>query len=387
VTPTQPTSVELFTGAGGLALGLAKAGIATKALVERDRWACETLIGNRDRGHPLATDWRVLDADVRDVDFAAFEDRVDLVAGGPPCQPFSLGGKHRGRADTRDMFPASAAAVRALRPKAFLFENVRGLARPSFAPYFEYIKLRLTHPEITLRDGEPWEDHKARLERHHTGGSRSGLTYNVVADVLDAADFGVPQRRHRVFIVGFRSDLDARWAFPRPTHSKEAMLRDQGPGGGYWDRHAVASKDRPPPRNTPLRGTETALSHAPWRTVRDAIADLPDPRSAAARSIPHHVHQSGARVYPGHTGSPLDKPSKALKAGDHGVPGGENMLVNPDGSVRYYTVREAARIQTFPDDYLFHGAWSETMRQLGNAVPVRLGEILARSVVAALNRG
>lgn len=387
-----PTSVELFTGAGGLALGLARAGIAAKALVERDRWACETLIANRDRGHPLATDWRVHRADVRDFDFAALEDRIDLVAGGPPCQPFSLGGKHRGRADERDMFPVSAAAVRALRPKAFLFENVRGLARPSFAPYFTYIKLRLTHPEITVRDGEAWEVHKARLERHDKTGNRSGLTYRVRAAVLDAADHGVPQRRHRVFIVGFRSDMDARWDFPASSHSKAALLRDQGAGGGYWDRHRILEAARPPYPNTPVGASHRDLALKPWRTVRDALADLPEPGNPenlaelAGAGLSHHVFQPGARAYPGHTGSPLDKPSKALKAGAHGVPGGENMLIRADGSVRYYTVREAARIQTFPDDYIFHGAWSETMRQLGNAVPVRLAETLARSIASALAR-
>ncbi|MNF95110.1 Modification methylase AplI [compost metagenome] len=81
----------------------------------------------------------------------------------------------------------------------------------------------------------------------------------------------------------------------------------------------------------------------------------------------------------------MDEPSKTLKAGGHGVPGGENMLVRPDGSLRYFTVREAARIQTFPDNYIFHGSWGETMRQLGNAVPVRLAEVVARSVADALN--
>jgi DNA (cytosine-5)-methyltransferase 1 len=81
----------------------------------------------------------------------------------------------------------------------------------------------------------------------------------------------------------------------------------------------------------------------------------------------------------------LDEPAKTLKAGDHGVPGGENMLLRPDGSIRYFTVREAARLQTFPDDYIFRGSWTETMRQLGNAVPVRLGEVIARSVAETLN--
>jgi DNA (cytosine-5)-methyltransferase 1 len=122
----------------------------------------------------------------------------------------------------------------------------------------------------------------------------------------------------------------------------------------------------------------------PWRTVRDALHGLPDPESPAARRIADHRFQPGARAYPGHTGSPLDLPAKTLKAGDHGVPGGENMLVRDDGTVRYFTLREAARIQTFPDGYRFHGSWSETMRQLGNAVPVMLGRVVAASVAECL---
>ncbi|MFP6698439.1 MAG: DNA cytosine methyltransferase, partial [Alphaproteobacteria bacterium] len=88
----------------------------------------------------------------------------------------------------------------------------------------------------------------------------------------------------------------------------------------------------------------------------------------------------------GHTGSPIDFPSKALKARDHGVPGGENMLVKINGEVQYFTVGEAARIQTFPDGYIFHGSWSKTMRQLGNAVPVRLAHVIASSVSKELAR-
>jgi DNA (cytosine-5)-methyltransferase 1 len=99
--------------------------------------------------------------------------------------------------------------------------------------------------------------------------------------------------------------------------------------------------------------------------------------------IPNHEFRDGARPYPGHTGSPLDEPSKALKAGAHGVPGGENMIAFPDGSFRYYTAREAARIQTFPDDYVFAGAWTESMRQIGNAVPVLLAETVGQSIVTS----
>jgi DNA (cytosine-5)-methyltransferase 1 len=128
-----------------------------------------------------------------------------------------------------------------------------------------------------------------------------------------------------------------------------------------------------------LDGPPTLL---PWRAVRDAIADLPDPERhpIKAKQYLNHRFQPGARSYPGHTGSPLDEPAKALKAGDHGVPGGENMLRRPDGSVRYFSVRESARLQAFPDDFLFHGSWSETMRQLGNAVPVTLAEVVATNI-------
>jgi DNA (cytosine-5)-methyltransferase 1 len=92
------------------------------------------------------------------------------------------------------------------------------------------------------------------------------------------------------------------------------------------------------------------------------------------------------KFYPGHTGSSLDLPAKTLKAGDHGVPGGENALVRADGTGRYFTVREAARLQTFPDDYVFGGSWSEVMRQLGNAVPVKLARAVAEAVAATLQR-
>ena len=117
--------------------------------------------------------------------------------------------------------------------------------------------------------------------------------------------------------------------------------------------------------------------------MRDALVGLPDPVRCPIPEL-NHVFVDGARSYPGHTGSPLDLPAKTLKAGDHGVPGGENMILLPDGRVRYFTLREAARMQTFSDDYLFPSSWTETMRQLGNAVPVRLGEIVARSVSAAI---
>jgi DNA (cytosine-5)-methyltransferase 1 len=113
---------------------------------------------------------------------------------------------------------------------------------------------------------------------------------------------------------------------------------------------------------------------------------LPDPREEGADGFINHEFRSGAKAYTGHSGSVLDEPSKTIKAGVHGVPGGENMVILDDGSLRYYTVRESARIQTFSDDYVFCGSWTESMRQIGNAVPVRLAGVIGASMADHLER-
>ena len=378
-------SVELFAGAGGLAMGVSRAGFRPEAVIDWDQWCCDTIRENQRRGIKPVTTWpEPFHGDARTFDYGAIRDEVDLVAGGPPCQPFSLGGNHLGHRDDRDMFPEAVRAVRELRPSAFFFENVRGLVRQSFARYFEYVILQLTYPELTNRAGETRQDHQARLERYHTRGKRDSLYYRVVFRVLNAADFGVPQRRERVIIVGFRNDLDFEWSFPKRTHSHEALLYNQWISGDYWERHAVPKNNRPR-RPERLRATIDRLRDSslkkPWRTVRDAITDLPQPKSDRdLKGVLNHRLNPGARSYSGHTGSPIDEPAKTLKAGDHGVPGGENMVVFPNGRIRYFTVRESARLQTFPDDYAFHGAWTECMRQLGNAVPVDLSNIIAKSI-------
>jgi DNA (cytosine-5)-methyltransferase 1 len=231
------------------------------------------------------------------------------------------------------------------------------------------------------------------LKGYHEKGKRHGLWYNLDFRCLNATDFGVPQRRERVFIVGFRGDLEVEWNFPTPTHSLDSLLRAKWITGEYWDRHDIPRKQRPEPsprlasRIERIRAWRDLPSDLPWRTVRDAIADLPDPRKTDhSATIPNHWLNPGARVYPGHTGSPLDEPAKVLKAGDHGVPGGENMLAYPTGEVRYFTVRECARLQTFPDNYVISGSWTESMRQLGNAVPVLLAQVVANSVRERLRR-
>lgn len=389
------TSVELFAGAGGLAMGVSLAGFRSQGVVEWDRWACDTIRQNQERGHPLVADWPLYEGDVREwiktVNVASLKG-LDLVAGGPPCQPFSMGGKHQANLDARDMFPAAVSIVRALRPRAFLFENVKGLTRASFSAYFSYIQLQLEFPEITKRADESWADHQARLQQFKTSKKNAGtsLSYRLFVGLVNAANYGVAQKRERVFMVGFRSDVDARWSFPAETHSLDALLYDQHVDGSYWDRHQVPKRLRPtvPERHAArvagMKGLGILPTKAPWRTVRDALLGLPEPREDGHGPALNHKLQSGARVYPGHTGSPLDLPAKTLKAGGHGVPGGENMMVRLDGSVRYFSVRESARLQAFPDTYELHGSWSEAMRQLGNAVPVTLGQQMAASVATQL---
>ncbi|MBX5111982.1 DNA (cytosine-5-)-methyltransferase [Rhizobium lentis] len=378
-------SIELFAGAGGLGLGLHDAGFRPVSVYEWDDYCVDTVRENQQRGMKAVKGWKVRHGDVRDVDFRPFEDKIVLVSGGPPCQPFSMGGKHAAYDDHRDMFPQAIRAVRQARPKAFIFENVKGLTRASFRNYFEYIRLQLEHPEIIKGDDESWGDHLSRLEQHHTSGSREGLNYRVVTQLLNAANFGIPQKRERVFFVGIREDLGKAWHFPLETHSREALLWDQI-HGSYWDTHKVAKKHRPEVSAGIRLGKDSKPEEQPWRTVADALVDLPDPEKNRGNDplVHNHKYQPGARSYPGHTGSPLHEPAKTLKAGVHGVPGGENMLRRPDGSVRYFTVRESARLQTFPDNYVFHGSWTETMRQLGNAVPVDLAAVVGRSVAAQI---
>lgn len=354
-------SVELFSGCGGLALGLARAGFHHEFLVEWNECAVATVEHNRLRGLEFVASWPIGRADVRDIDWFKYRG-VELVAGGPPCQPFSIGGRHLGASDERDMWPQAIRAVRDIQPAAFLFENVRGLLRPKFSEYLNSITARLQKPD-----------------------QRSNLRYSVEVLAVNAADFGAAQKRHRVIIAGIRSDLGVRLPSLRPTHSRARLLWDQWVTGEYWREHGMKC-----PNEGPSRADIAAVARLAdagiqppeqrWRTVRDALRGLGHPTGQS-----NHVFQPGARVYKGHTGSCLDQPAKALKAGDHGVPGGENMMVLGEGEVRYFTIREAARLQGLPDDFQFPRSWSESMRQLGNAVPTPLAEATGRWIANTLS--
>lgn len=376
-------SLEIFSGAGGLAKGLEDAGFQHAAFVEFNKHACASLRRNFDAD-------KVFCGDVKDFDLDSLG-AIDIVAGGPPCQPFSLGGKHQAHDDSRDMFPYAIRAIERLTPKAFIFENVKGLLRQSFADYFEYILLRLSYPGFISGDQDDWRDRLALLRKLEKM-AYTGTRYNVQYKLLNAADYGVPQTRERVVIVGIRADMGVDWTFPAETHGEDKLLWDMYVTGDYWRRHGLKPRVESASCNGLKEMAERLRrrygmfepAHLPWQTVRDALGDVPDP--ATPHNIADHQFRPGARTYPGHTGSDIDWPAKTIKAGGHGVPGGENMIRYEDGRVRYFTVFEAKRIQSFPDDFLVSGAWGEAMRQVGNAVPVRLASVLGNHLMETLRQ-
>lgn len=381
-------SVELFAGCGGLALGVARAGFEHDFIVERDADSVKTLNENKKRKIKHVQHWDIEESDTRKLDFRGLGG-VDLLSGGPPCQPFSIGGKHLGHRDPRNMWPEAVRAVREIRPKAFLLENVRGLFRPDFSSYLEYITLQLAFPDLTRRSDEKWKTHLARLRRHSTaGGGRQG-DYRVLSRAINAADYGAPQKRHRAIFIGVATEFGDDWEFPAPTHSQESLAWSKHVTCDYWKRHD-ARRVCEPSSEAEAQALKRVLERdkkpkeSAWVTVRDAIADLPPP--CKREKVSGHWQHAGARAYPNHTGSNLDEPAKALKAGDHGVPGGENMLANRRGNVRYFTIREMARLQGFPDDFEVSGSWKAATRQLGNAVPTLVGQHMANAISTIIAR-
>jgi len=340
--------------------GLSQAGFKSLRLPEWDRHAVANVEHNKRNGALYVRDWPIYCEDVRHVDWSPYSG-PDLVAGGPPCQPFSVGGRHRGNEDERDMWPEAVRVVRETQPLAFVFENVRGLKRAAFFDYLRWVTLSLSCPNTVRRPGEDAQAHLQRLEV-----TKDDATYDVEVHSVNAADYGAAQKRHRVIIIGIRRDAGIFLPRLSPTHSRERLLWDQWISREYWKRHGLdVTKFRPSSIDEvtigKIRAERRIPAGLPWLTIRDAVGDSGDPRLTQV-PIANHTFQPGARSYPRHTGSSLDMPAKALKAGVHGVPGGENMMCLPDGTVRYFTVREAARLQGLPDEYEFIGAWSENMR-------------------------
>ncbi|WP_204060604.1 DNA cytosine methyltransferase [Microbispora corallina] len=410
---TDRTSVELFAGGGGLAMAVERAGFRPLLFNEFAKRASETLVANGavryevDGDHPPVPKpgepTPLIEGDVRKVDFEYLKGSVDLLAGGPPCQPFSLGGVAKGDEDDRNGFPHMFRAIREMEPKAVICENVRGLLRASFKPYFDYIKRELSLPFEERQEGSTWREHDEVL-RHmlETANVEPRQRYDVMHFAVNAADYGVPQIRNRVIMVAFRRDLGIDWErfqeLVRPRYS-EASLHEDMVSGAYWDRHPEVPKEvrervmagisqRPPVQSAGERPL-------PWRTLRDAIKGIDgqpplppverlDRKEYKLGGFTDHIGWPDARIYPGHTPNELDRPAKTVKAGVHGVPGGESVMLLDNGSHRYMTVRETARVMTFPDDWKLSGPRGEKMRQLGNAVPVLLGKVFADAVATVL---
>lgn len=372
-SPWNLTGVELFAGAGGLALGLRQAGFDFLLAVDSDDHSCKTLEVNG-RYH---VERNVLCADVRRLEYGSLSG-VDLLSAGAPCQPFSAGGRLRGEGDSRNMFPEALRAVCDMQPRAFIIENVRGLLFSRARPYFDYIVLALRNPSVSRSSQQTWEQHMAVLQAIRPAGHEYWVDWRI----LNAADFGLAQNRQRLVIVGLRKQgrHDPTFKWPEATHTRDALI-DALWGEDYWDFHRVPPAIRESVRAQLPRKT-TWPTGGRWQTLRDVTSHLGPPGSRP--DDPSHLYVPGARLYKGHTGSRLDWPGKTIKAGVHGSPGGEHILVEDDGSIRYLTVRECAVLQGFPDDYLFPSARSQAMRQIGNAVPTALAEAVGRSVREAL---
>ena len=375
----QAVDIDLFAGAGGMAIGLKHAGFSPASFYELDKRSCETLRHNvtSKSATLLGT---VFEGKAEEIAWSALKREVRLLAAGAPCQPFSLGGKHLAERDGRNLFPEVFRALRELRPFAVFLENVRGLARESFRPYFEYILRQLQCPSVAPHHGELWRDHDARIRRYQLSVAFNP-EYHVDFRLVDAADFGAPQSRKRVFIVATRFDFPA-YEFPKPTHGQGELLRIQK-SGEYWERHGIR---KPKAFEVDEKGVGERNGFLPWRTVRDALKGLPEPSETEETAWMNHWRIPGARRYSGHTGSALDWPAKTIKAGVHGVPGGENTVIEDDGTFRYFTLRETAKLQTFPDSHFFDGARIHVTRQIGNAVPCLVADVLAQPLFRTIQQ-
>jgi DNA (cytosine-5)-methyltransferase 1 len=353
--PVSPfTTIDLFAGAGGLSLGFERAGFAPVGAVELDADAAATYrgtVGRPGRGAP-----EVVQHDICGVDFTAFRG-VDAVIGGPPCQPWSLGGLRRGHADPRDGIPQFARAVHEAAPAVFVMENVAGLVRGAARSAFDRIL-------AVLGGRRPLSD---LMGEGVMPGAR--LDYQVTARVLDAADLGVPQSRRRLFVVGVRPGVDFAW--PAATH---------GPGGPLPHRRA-GDVVGPEPFGEPNRAIVTYAGRPSLR---------PDPYQG-------QVYNGGGRpIDPGRPAPTLLASmggNKTPWVDTRGVVPGYHAHLRAGGApragrvpgARRITVAEAAALQTFPAGTAFCGPRSSQYRQVGNAVPPALAAAVAARLAAALS--
>ena len=330
------TSIELFAGAGGLVLGVEKAGFNTLGLIEFDKDAADTLKKNR-------PNWNVINDDIANIScldlekyFSIKKGELDLLSGGAPCQAFSYAGKRLGLEDARGtLFYHYALFLEKLQPKMFLFENVRGL---------------LTH------------DHGKTYATMLDIFTRAG--YTIDKQVLNAWNYDVPQKRERLITIGIRNDLVGKteYRFPK-AHSYKPVLRDvlldcpDGPGVPYGEKKRKIF--------------ELVPAGGYWRDIDPAIAkeymkscwDMEGGRTGILRRM--SLDEPSLTV--------LTSPSQKQTERCHPL------------EARPFTVRENARCQTFPDDWEFCGNVSAQYKQVGNAVPVNLAYDIAKEIANSLD--
>ncbi|WP_445737936.1 DNA (cytosine-5-)-methyltransferase [Mariniflexile sp.] len=335
--PNKEYSVlELFAGAGGLGLGLEKAGLKCVALNEIDKWACNTLRQNR-------PNWNVLEGDIKNYNFSKYENEVDIVTGGFSCQAFSCAGKKLGLNDTRGtLFYEFARVVNEVKPKICLGENVKGL--------LSHEKGRTLEGMISVLDE---------------------IGYNIVTpvQVLKAINYNVPQKRERLILIGVRKDIDLQYKYPLP-YDTIYNLSDALKKGELFDCDVPKSNGSTYPKHK-----KEVLKLVPqkgyWR-------DLPF-------DIQKEYMQKSFYLGGGKTGMARrigwDEPCLTLTCSPAQK---QTERCHPE-ETRPFTVREYARIQTFPDDWEFNGSISQQYKQIGNAVPVNLAKEIGYSLVKFLN--
>lgn len=322
------TGIELFAGAGGMALGLEQAGIKDEAFVEFNHAACDTLRLNR-------PNWNVIESDIHDVDFTKYKDKIDVVSGGAPCQAFSYAGKRLGFGDTRGtLFAEFARCVRETNPKMFLFENVRGLLSHDGGRTFETI----TH---TFED----------------------LGYTVQHQVLNACYYGVGQKRERIIIIGIRNDLRDQIHFEYPKADKE------------WTTLRTALKDVPDSDYQPY--SEKKRKVMALVPAGGCWVDLPED---VAKDYMGKSYYSGGGRRGMARRIAWNEPCLTLTTSPSQK---QTERCHPD-ETRPFTVREYARIQSFPDDWEFSGSMGDQYKQIGNAVPVELAKRVGKQIVKAI---
>jgi len=329
------TSLELFAGAGGLALGLEKAGFKTLALNEFDKNACQTLRNNR-------PNWNVIEGDIHKVNFKNFEGKIDLLSGGFPCQAFSHSGKRLGFEDTRGtLFYEFARAIKEIKPTCFLAENVKGL---------------LSHDNGNTI--------KTIIDVF------SDLGYFVFSPLLlNANDYEVAQKRERIFLFGVKKDLKKEFTFNEPVKKNKITLRDIFEKNDYYLQPIPSSKGvnysevkKKIFEKIPPGGYWRSLNIDEQKLYMGKMFDSGGGKTGVLRRLS------------------LDEPSLTLLTS----PSQKQTERCHPLEIRPLNIREYARIQSFPDDWIFSGSISSQYKQIGNAVPVNLAYHIGLNIINQL---